>query len=88
MHNTVIEVRRENVVTQVNRFCKSHGGTGSVVYDESQGVIVVNYYCTLNEKEVVMHIPITLSEASKVNVYTTLVRRIASNIYESIREEW
>lgn len=87
MTNEVIEVRRQNVVTQVNRFCKQHGGEGCVTYDSKQGFIVVFYFCKLNETLMKLSIPVSLSEASKVNVYTTIVRRIASQIFEKIREE-
>lgn len=87
MTNAVIEVRRQNVVTQVNRFCKQHGGEGSATFDDELGVILVHYVCKLNDTIMAMEIPITVSEASKVNVYTVIVRRIASQIFEKIREE-
>lgn len=75
------------MVTQVNRFCKQHGGEGCVTYDSQQGIIVVRYFCTLNDTKMELAIPVSLSEASKVNVYTVIVRRIASQIFEKIREE-
>lgn len=87
MTSAVVEVRRQNVETQINRFCKQHGGGGSVTYDAKLGVILVHYHCTLNDDKLQLLIPVTLSEASKVTVYTTIVRRIASQIYETIRQE-
>lgn len=87
MTSAVVEVRRQNVETQINRFCKQHGGEGFVTYDVKLGVILVHYHCTLNDDKLQFLIPVTLSEASKVTVYTTIVRRIAGQFYETIRQE-
>ena len=87
MNNIVVEVRRQNVETQANRFCKQNGGNAVVVYDGKLGIIMVYYNFTLNGEKMQAVVPITLSEASKVTVYSTIVRRIAGEIYETIRED-